>query len=565
MSVTRLLQLVASFVTIICIDAFNVRRYQSSPAKLTRLSHRLEPDTTCFDERGDKTTRNDDNVSRRSLLRSVGLSFAGTLSSGPLVSLSRYTSSDSTISNRSGGVGAANAMGLVQFPCHPGDLTNTYHMMRAGESGLEADGVLSTNPLFLTNREDALTEIGTAQVEEACDMMMSKGINPSVVKYSLAAKCIDTANIVATKMMVGRNRIVPEFTFMDPRGAGLWDGKPLGTTEAAIWALDVEKAGSEGRDGRPPANEDGTANETLFEQVTRLRQLMSILETQYSGDSILLIFPDGTSPALLSCLIAGIPLKNVHALNFLPGELREGVTMENTRQLLNERISSTMYTDAIAMGKRELENLHAEEKQLKLLAIEESKKALKSMPQQAEPTNVRNDNRARYRADGVTKFDPDFFSAGAMGAIASMVMWRGPKDDSDKVEPMLDRKPPPVSAYANSTGAIAYASSTGAVSALAYTNSAGASVVEPEVVAPSLVTPRHNFRTSTQNSTVQVMATNVVNPNTGLDDSNLFEDVPVMSKHDRVDAAEKAMEEYLSQDDGGDDWLSSLQEMMDEE
>ena len=105
-------------------------------------------------------------------------------------------------------------MGLVHFPCKPGELFNTYHLMRAGESGLEAEGVLSTNPLFLTNREDALTDLGTAQVEEVCNDLMSKGINPSVVKYSLAAKCIDAANIVANTMMVGRNRLVPEFTFM---------------------------------------------------------------------------------------------------------------------------------------------------------------------------------------------------------------------------------------------------------------------------------------------------------------------------------------------------------------
>ena len=44
--------------------------------------------------------------------------------------------------------------------------------------------------------------------------MISKDINPSVVKYSLASKCMDTSGIVATKMMVGRNRIVPEFTYM---------------------------------------------------------------------------------------------------------------------------------------------------------------------------------------------------------------------------------------------------------------------------------------------------------------------------------------------------------------
>ena len=48
-------------------------------------------------------------------------------------------------------------------------------------------------------------------------------------------------------------------------------------------------------------------------------------------------------------------------------------------------------------------------------------------------------------------------------------------------------------------------------------------------------------------------------------DPNVFLDVPVLSKEDRVKAAEIAMEEYLSQDDGGDAWLSSMLEIIDEE
>ena len=83
-------------------------------------------------------------------------------------------------------------------------------------------------------------------MEDACRALAAAGINPSVVKYSLAAKCVDAANVVATTLLVGRNRIVPEFTFMDPRGAGLWDGRPIAATEAALWALDVDQAGNEG-------------------------------------------------------------------------------------------------------------------------------------------------------------------------------------------------------------------------------------------------------------------------------------------------------------------------------
>ena len=48
----------------------------------------------------------------------------------------------------------------------------------------------------------------------------------------------------------------------------------------------------------------------------------------------------------------------------------------------------------------------------------------------------------------------------------------------------------------------------------------------------------------------------MVDANNGLTNSNVFEDVPVLSQQDRVEAAEEAIEEYLSQDDGGDGWLT---------
>ena len=101
-----------------------------------------------IDERDDAATRHSETVSRRSLFHSAGLSFAGAVSSGPASMLLRSLGVDASASESRIG-GAAHAMGLVHFPCHPGDLMNTYHLMRAGESGLEAEGVLSTNPVSL--------------------------------------------------------------------------------------------------------------------------------------------------------------------------------------------------------------------------------------------------------------------------------------------------------------------------------------------------------------------------------------------------------------------------------
>lgn len=113
----------------------------------------------------------------------------------------------------------AAARGLVRFPCKE-PLLNTYILMRAGTSLLEAEDILSTNPLFLTNREAALSEKGEDEVRRACNLMKMSGITPTVVRYSLAASSIDSANIVGEELKIGRDRLVPEFNYMDPRAIG---------------------------------------------------------------------------------------------------------------------------------------------------------------------------------------------------------------------------------------------------------------------------------------------------------------------------------------------------------
>ena len=98
------------------------------------------------------------------------------------------------------------------------------------------------------------------------------------------------------------------------------------------------------------------------------------------------------------------------------------------------------------------------------------------------------------------------------------------------------------------------------------TESSGATVFEPQQAAMPTTMPESTFRASADAvEAVQVTTTkNVFDVNAGIVNSNVFEDVPVVSERDRIEAAEKAMEEYLSQDDGGDDWLTSMKDMMDE-
>lgn len=236
------------------------------------------------------------------------------------------------------------------------------------------------------------------------------------------------------------------------------------------------------------------------------RHSLLVLETQYSGDSILLIFPDGTSPALLSALIAGIPLKDTHALNFEPGEIRLGVTMDNTLELFKDRVSSPRYNQMLEVGQKQLETLRHE---LLLRQAEEN----------APPAPVPVSTPKRSKADTKPLNSPaegsDVFAAGAMAAVASMTMLRKGEEDEPNVEVETMPDHVPSLAFANSNG---LANATEAHMDMA----------------------------------------------TYYGRSDIVEEEPVLSREERKLAAEAAMAEYLNRDDGGDDWLRSIQEIIDE-
>jgi hypothetical protein len=250
----------------------------------------------------------------------------------------------------------ANAGGLLQFPVTPAcPLKNIYHFLRAGPSELEMEGIYSTNPLFLTNRDNAMHSSGTDVILQALQLLRQQP--PTVAYHSLAANGMDTGDLVARELKLGREKLLPEFTYLDPRGIGIWNDSDERTVKPAIWALDYLEAGDRGMGGRPPPHVDGTPNETLNDQFVRLRQFLSLQESRTAGDVILVIFPDGTGPALLSCMIAGIPYKDCHVLEYQPGEVRLNITPESVWQLYEERKKDPVYWETIERGKEELKLL----------------------------------------------------------------------------------------------------------------------------------------------------------------------------------------------------------------
>lgn len=174
-----------------------------------------------------------------------------------------------------------------------------------------------------------------------------------------------TAEILAALMDVGRSRIVPEYSFLDPRGVGglengrcvaarlddrhiivcnangdtlrsphnithphKWKPKkrpptkkgndpwcprnpyiypPLHSVLSVLDALSVGDASSPA--WRPPRGFDGTPPESVADVLVRVQQLLSLLETQYSGANVLIVSPDSDNLSVLQAAVRGVDLR----------------------------------------------------------------------------------------------------------------------------------------------------------------------------------------------------------------------------------------------------------------
>jgi len=459
----------------------------------------------------------------------------------------------------------AVAKGLVMFPLTK-PLFNSYTIMRAGTTLLEEDDIWSTNPLFLTNRDDALSANGQNQVQKAAQMVWQQQQQPgggqqqrppSIVIHSLAAAAMDTANILQQTLQMGRDRIRPEFTFMDPRGIGKYDLLTRSLTMPAVWALDADEAGDEGIGGRPPANEDGTPNETLADQVIRLRQLFSVLESQYSGESIVLVFPDGTGPALLMCMMAGIPLSEVHRLEFEPAQIRTNVTPETIRAwyqaTLRDKEADARYQQTLAKGRESLAELRSrtewtnrkdEQLEAERLAYEEELAREKAKEAAAEEAA---EKQRRARAAAVSSLSSEKSGSPNMLALAGAVavssigmaqLYRQAEFDESAEE------------AARGTGDATSITGTSSLFANMET-SANATTSECDTIsAAELSSP---------------VAGSSLYGNDGVNGINGDTMAALLSEQERKQVAAQAMDEYLEKDDGGNAWLSSLAQILDED
>lgn len=207
--------------------------------------------------------------------------------------------------------------GLVQMP--PSELRNDYYLVRAGESEWESANVLHTNPVDKTNVQSGLSAKGKQQAVAAARRVRALGVceEGCWVWPSIAQRAYQSAEIIAYVNEVTYSRIVPEYSFLDARGVGAFEGQPLeamgeiylGDSSSSRW--------------RPPPTTDGTPHESASDVLVRVTQLMSILETQYSGEAVVIVAPDSDCLSVLQAALLGIDLGSHSSLAFQPGEVRQ--------------------------------------------------------------------------------------------------------------------------------------------------------------------------------------------------------------------------------------------------
>ncbi|KAK3018543.1 hypothetical protein RJ639_003900 [Escallonia herrerae] len=210
----------------------------------------------------------------------------------------------------------SQARGLFQMP--PVRLSNRYFLVRAGESEFESFGIINTNPVAKTSMDSGLSVEGRKQTVRAALQLKAMGAceDNCWIWPSITQRAYQAAEIIAAVNGVTRSRIVPEYSFLDARGLGAYEGKSLASV-SEVYASD-----SLSPTIKPPPIDDGTPSESVSDVFVRVTQLMSILETQYSEDTVIIVSPDSDNLTILQAGLVGLDLRRHRELSFGPGEVR---------------------------------------------------------------------------------------------------------------------------------------------------------------------------------------------------------------------------------------------------
>lgn len=186
--------------------------------------------------------------------------------------------------------------GMLLFPL-PAPLKNNIVLMRAGESYSDSKGLIETNPVKKLLQSNALTPRGREEVVSAAEQLIP--FSPTYVWTSNTERAYETATILATQFQLGQNRVVPEFSFLDARAAGAFEGKSIDSWDEIHKHDEVD-----GINYRPPQTTDGTPSDSVAIVLVRANQLLSTVESMYSGENVVIVSPDSDVLSVLEAALS---------------------------------------------------------------------------------------------------------------------------------------------------------------------------------------------------------------------------------------------------------------------
>lgn len=135
---------------------------------------------------------------------------------------------------------AAAGADIFEAPLH-----NRYFLVRAGEIVWENESqdALTTNPVHKLHIDNCgLSSDGIGHAMEAAEALRNLGYGANTeawVWHSIHAAAAQTAQIISSHHGVSLNHVIPEYSFLDQRGYGALEGRPVDFAREVVWTQDA--------------------------------------------------------------------------------------------------------------------------------------------------------------------------------------------------------------------------------------------------------------------------------------------------------------------------------------
>ena len=193
-------------------------------------------------------------------------------------------------------------------------LRNRYILFRPGETIFEAADLVDSNPINKGAEDRGLTAAGRSQVRRAAELLRERGVDAPIIFYDNGARATQTADILGDALSIPRNRMEPEFRWLEARGYGAFEGGSLRDATSTMRALDARDV-----DNRPEESEDGTPSDSANDVFSRMRNTIAKIESTYGGGDVVIVPGDATVLSVFAAVAAGVDLRDHSRFELRPG------------------------------------------------------------------------------------------------------------------------------------------------------------------------------------------------------------------------------------------------------